>query len=40
MAAKDLFHDAVKQALQKEQWKITADPLTIRIEKGCTIKHI
>lgn len=32
MAAKDLFHDAVKQALLKEQWVITADPLTIKIE--------
>jgi hypothetical protein len=29
--AKDLFHDAVKQALLKEQWIITADPLSIRI---------
>ncbi|RCJ39158.1 fatty-acid oxidation protein subunit alpha [Nostoc minutum NIES-26] len=33
MAAKDLFHDAVKQALLKEQWVITADPLKIRIER-------
>jgi XisH protein len=32
MAAKDLFHDAVKQALLKEQWVITADPLKIKIE--------
>ncbi|MBD1836939.1 XisH family protein [Coleofasciculus sp. FACHB-64] len=32
MAAKDLFHNAVKQALLKEQWTITADPLTIKIE--------
>ncbi|MBD2774288.1 XisH family protein [Iningainema tapete] len=32
MAAKDLFHDAVKQALIKEQWIITADPLIIKIE--------
>lgn len=30
--AKDLFHDAVKQALLKEQWEITADPLTMKIE--------
>jgi hypothetical protein len=30
--AKDLFHDAVKQALLKEQWVITADPLKIKIE--------
>lgn len=33
MAAKDLFHDAVKQALLKEQWVITSDPLKIRIER-------
>jgi XisH protein len=32
MAAKDLFHEAVKQALKKEQWVITADPLKIKIE--------
>lgn len=32
MAAKDLFHDAVKQALIKEDWVITADPLIIKIE--------
>ena len=30
--AKDLFHDAVRQALLKEQWVITADPLIIKIE--------
>ncbi|HLO49212.1 MAG TPA: XisH family protein [Kamptonema sp.] len=33
MAAKDLFHDAVKQALLKEQWIITADPLILKIDK-------
>lgn len=27
MAAKDLFHEAVKKALLKEQWVITAAPL-------------
>lgn len=27
MSAKDIFHEAVKQALQKEQWVITDDPL-------------
>jgi hypothetical protein len=32
MAAKDLFHQAVKQALLNEQWQITADPLMIKIE--------
>ena len=30
--AKDLFHDAVKQALLKEQWVITAAPLIIKTE--------
>jgi XisH protein len=30
--AKDLFHDAVKNALLKEQWTITADPLKIKID--------
>ncbi|MBA3923641.1 MAG: XisH family protein [Nostocaceae cyanobacterium] len=30
--AKDLFYNAVKQALLKDQWVITADPLIIRIE--------
>ena len=33
MAAKDRFHDAVKQALQKEEWVITADPLILKIDK-------
>ena len=32
MAAKDSFRQAVKQALQKQQWLITADPLKIKIE--------
>ncbi|MBV9387584.1 MAG: XisH family protein [Chroococcidiopsidaceae cyanobacterium CP_BM_ER_R8_30] len=32
MAARDLFHDVVKQALLNEQWIITADPLTIKVE--------
>jgi hypothetical protein len=27
MAAKDIFHDAVKHALEKEGWTITHDPL-------------
>lgn len=30
MSAKDKFHDAVKQALVKEGWKITHDPLRIK----------
>jgi hypothetical protein len=34
MAAKDIFHTAVKIALQKENWVITDDPL--RLEVGGT----
>ena len=30
MAAKDLFHDAVKRALEKDGWNITSDPLFLR----------
>lgn len=32
MSAKDKFHDAVKQGLENDGWKITHDPL--RIEFG------
>lgn len=32
MAARDLFHDAVKKALQKEEWEITAEPLLVKIQ--------
>lgn len=34
MAAKDKFHAVVKIALEKEQWKVTDDPL--RLEVGGT----
>lgn len=30
MTAKDKFHDAVRLALEKEQWVITADPLKFK----------
>ncbi len=30
VSAKDIFHQAVKQALQKEQWVITDDPLKFK----------
>lgn len=30
MSAKDIFHDAVKLALQKERWLITDDPLRFK----------
>jgi hypothetical protein len=29
VSAKDIFHEAVKQALRKEQWIITDDPLKL-----------
>ncbi len=32
MSAKDIVHDAVKQALIKDGWTITHDPLFIRIK--------
>jgi XisH protein len=31
MPAKDLYHDTVKAALIKDGWKITHDPLTLRL---------
>ncbi len=33
MSARDLFHEAVKRGLQKEQWLITDDPLEIKLEE-------
>ncbi|MDY6897347.1 MAG: element excision factor XisH family protein [Cyanobacteriota bacterium] len=30
MPAKDIFHDVVKSALEKEGWNITDDPLFLR----------
>ncbi len=30
MSAKDLFHDAVRHALEKDKWKITSDPPFLR----------
>jgi XisH protein len=30
VAAKDIFHDAVRRSLEKEQWTITDDPLFLR----------
>ena len=31
MPAKDIFHDTLKLALQKDGWTITHDPLTLEI---------
>lgn len=33
MPAKDIYHDAVKNALIKDQWTITDDPLVLSIGK-------
>lgn len=33
MPAKDIYHDAVKNALIKEGWTITADPYTIKYQE-------
>ncbi|PMB45748.1 fatty-acid oxidation protein subunit alpha [Fischerella thermalis CCMEE 5201] len=33
MSARDLFHKAVKNALQKEDWIVTDDPLEIEFEE-------
>ncbi|MEB3217987.1 MAG: XisH family protein [Nostocales cyanobacterium 94392] len=33
MSARDLFHEAVKNALEKEEWLITDDPLEIEFEE-------
>ncbi len=33
MTAKDLFHDAVKTALQKQGWRIVEDPLRLTWER-------
>jgi XisH protein len=39
MAAKDRFHNIVKIALEKEGWKITHDPLTLKVD-AVTDLHI
>lgn len=31
--AKDLYHDKVKNALEKEGWVITDDPFVFRLDK-------
>ncbi|MCF2150533.1 XisH family protein [Desmonostoc muscorum LEGE 12446] len=33
MSVRDAFHDAVRQALQKDGWTITDDPLRIQVEE-------
>jgi len=34
MPAKDLYHDNVKNSLVKDDWKVTHDPLRIRLARG------
>lgn len=34
MAKRDIIHDAVRTALEKEQWIITDDPLYVKVEGG------
>ncbi len=36
MSAKDLIHDAVRNALEKDGWTITDDPLTLKYQD----KHV
>jgi hypothetical protein len=31
MAAKDIFHEAVRKGLEKEGWVITNDPLKLQV---------
>ena len=38
MSARDRFHDAVKQGLQKEEWTITHDPLRIKFSEEDLVK--
>ena len=33
MSARDLFHESVRNALEKEDWIITNDPLEIQFEE-------
>jgi len=33
MSAKDLFHDAVRRGLEKDQWRISSDPLELEWEE-------
>jgi hypothetical protein len=34
MSAKDVYHNTVKVALQKEGWLITHDPLILELSSG------
>ena len=34
MPARDIYHEAVKNALVKDGWTITHDPLRLRLRRG------
>jgi XisH protein len=38
MSRKDQFHEAVKYALEKDDWLITHDPFTIQISEAVKLK--
>ena len=38
MSRKDLFHEAVKRALEKDGWTVTHDPFTIQISETIKLK--
>jgi hypothetical protein len=37
MAARDVYHQAVRNGLVKDQWRITDDPLLLQVGGG--VKH-
>ncbi|WP_375341232.1 element excision factor XisH family protein [Plectonema radiosum] len=39
MPAKDIFHEVVKSALEKEGWRITHDPLFLLTFRWVRIIH-
>jgi XisH protein len=38
MSRKDQFHQAVKNAIEKDGWLITHDPFTIQISEAVKLK--
>ena len=38
MSRRDLFHEAVKHALEKDGWTVTHDPFTIQISEAVKLK--
>ncbi len=37
--AKDIYHNVVKTALEKDGWTITNDPLTLKVGGRSTLDH-